>query len=45
MKNVNSNGPGGDDETSEDTAMTWDGGTGHPFTAATPGDVPSQLLR
>jgi hypothetical protein len=45
MKSVNSNGPNGDDETSEDTSMTWDGGTGHPFTAATPGDVPSQLLR
>jgi hypothetical protein len=41
-----SNGPAGHDETSEDTSVTWDdGGTAHPFTAATPGDAPPQLMR
>lgn len=39
------NGPSGDDETSEDTAMTWDGTTANPFTAPTPGQVPAALLR
>jgi hypothetical protein len=39
------NGPSGDDETSEDTAVTWDGATGNPFTAPTPGAVPSPLMR
>ena len=37
------NGPSGDDETSEDTTMTWDGVTGKAFTAPTPGDVPPEL--
>jgi hypothetical protein len=37
------NGQAGDDETSEDTAMTWDGTAGHAFTAPTPGDVPPEL--
>ncbi|HEX8106987.1 MAG TPA: hypothetical protein VF516_04625 [Kofleriaceae bacterium] len=39
------NGPSGDDETSEDTAVTWDGTTANPFTAPTPGQVPAALLR
>ena len=40
------NGPAGHDETSEDTSATWDDGSAlHPFTPATPGDVPPQLLR
>jgi uncharacterized protein len=39
------NGQSGDDETSEDTAATWDGTTANPFTAPTPGLVPSQLMR
>jgi hypothetical protein len=41
----NGNGPSGDDETSEDTSVTWDGTTASPFTAATPGTVPAALLR
>jgi hypothetical protein len=46
MHSGNSNGPSGDDETSENTSVTWDdGSTAHPFTTPTPGDVPSQLLR
>lgn len=45
MHNGNGNGQSGDDETSEDTAATWDGTTANPFTAPTPGQVPSQLLR
>jgi hypothetical protein len=36
------NGQSGDDETSEDTQVTWDG---PPFTAPTPGQVPAALLR
>lgn len=36
------NGQSGDDETSEDTSLTWDG---PPFTAPTPGQVPAALLR
>jgi len=40
------NGPAGHDETSEDTSVTWDDGSAlHPFTPATPGDVPPQLMR
>jgi hypothetical protein len=39
------NGQAGDDETSEDTAATWDGTTANPFTAPTPGQVPAALLR
>jgi hypothetical protein len=38
------NGPSGDDETSEDTAVTWDGTATNPFTAPTPGQAPPQLL-
>jgi lamin tail-like protein len=45
MHNGTGNGPSGDDETSEDTAATWDGTTTSPFTAPTPGKVPSQLMR
>lgn len=42
----NGNGPAGHDETTEDTAATWDdGSTAHPFTAPTPGDAPPQLFR
>jgi len=37
------NGQAGDDETSEDTSLTWDGTAGHPFTAPTPGTVPFVL--
>ena len=39
------NGQAGDDETSEDTSLTWDGPPGTPFTAPTPGQVPMALLR
>ena len=39
------NGPSGDDETSEDTSVTWDGTAANPFTAPTPGQVPAALLR
>jgi hypothetical protein len=39
------NGQSGDDETSEDTSVTWDGSSGNPFTAPTPGQVPAALLR
>jgi len=39
------NGPSGDDETSEDTSLTWDGTAANPFTAPTPGQVPAALLR
>lgn len=39
------NGQSGDDETSEDTSVTWDGTTAHPFGLATPGTVPQALLR
>ena len=39
------NGPSDDDETSEDTSVTWDGTTANPFTAPTPGMVPPELLR
>lgn len=38
------NGTAGDDETSEDTAATWDGTT-KAFSAPTPGQVPPQLVR
>ncbi len=39
------NGQSGDDETSEDTSVTWDGTAANPFTAPTPGVAPSQLMR
>jgi len=39
------NGVGGHDETSEDTAVTWDGAPGNAFSAPTPGQVPATLLR
>jgi hypothetical protein len=39
------NGPSGDDETSEDTSVTWDGTTANPFTAPKPFQVPPELLR
>jgi hypothetical protein len=39
------NGQNGDDETSEDTSVTWDGTTARPFGPATPGTVPAALLR
>jgi hypothetical protein len=39
------NGQSGDDETSEDTSITWDGTPAHPFDLATPGQVPAALLR
>ena len=39
------NGQSGDDETSEDTSLTWDGTTASPFTAPTPSQVPAALLR
>lgn len=42
---VGGNGQSGDDETSEDTSVTWDGTAAHPFGQATPGQVPSALLR
>ena len=45
LHNGTGNGPSGDDETSEDTAATWDGTTANPFTAPTPGQVPAALLR
>ena len=38
------NGPLGEDETSEDTSITWDG-TAKAFSAPTPGMVPPELLR
>jgi hypothetical protein len=38
------NGQAGD-ETSEDTSITWDGTTAHPFGLAAPGQVPAALLR
>lgn len=41
----NGNGPSGHDETSENTALTWDGTASAPFTAPTPGTVPPALLR
>jgi hypothetical protein len=41
----NGNGQAGDDETSEDTSVTWDGTAAHPFGMATPGRVPPQMLR
>jgi len=37
------NGQAGDDETSEDTSLTWDGSVMSPFTAPTPGTVPAAL--
>jgi len=37
------NGQSGDDETSEDTSLTWDGTAGNPFTLPNPGMVPSAL--
>ena len=40
-QNGNGNGITGDDETSENTALTWDQGS---YTGPTPGAVPSQLL-
>jgi hypothetical protein len=40
----NGNGTAGDDETSEDTAATWDGAS-KAFGAPTPGQVPPQLVR
>lgn len=43
IHNGTSNGPSGDDETSEDTAATWDGAPGNAFTAPTPGEVPPAL--
>lgn len=45
IHNGTGNGQSGDDETSEDTSLTWDGTTAHPFTAPTPGKVPEALLR
>jgi hypothetical protein len=42
---VRGNGQDGDDETSEDTSITWDGTITHPFGLATPGQVPAALLR
>ncbi|HEX3478236.1 MAG TPA: hypothetical protein VHT91_24615 [Kofleriaceae bacterium] len=42
---ANGNGPSGDDETSEDISVTWDGTAANPFTAPTPGQVPAALLR
>jgi hypothetical protein len=42
---VRGNGQNGDDETSEDTSVTWDGTAAHPFGRATPGQVPPALLR
>ncbi|HEX3766335.1 MAG TPA: hypothetical protein VHW23_46905 [Kofleriaceae bacterium] len=42
---VMGNGQSGDDETSEDTSITWDGTTAHPFGPATPGMVPDALKR
>jgi hypothetical protein len=42
----NGNGQSGDDETSEDIAITWDGGASSgAFGAPTPGAVPAALLR
>lgn len=38
------NGQSGDDETSEDTSVTWDGTPAHPFGLATPGQVPASLM-
>jgi hypothetical protein len=40
----NGNGPLGEDETSEDTSVTWDG-TAPAFSVPTPGKVPAELLR
>jgi hypothetical protein len=45
MQGVGGNGQSGDDETSEDTSVTWDGTSTHPFGLATPGQVPLALLR
>jgi hypothetical protein len=42
---VGGNGQDGDDETSEDTAVTWDSPPAHAFGLATPGTVPMALLR
>lgn len=43
LHNGTGNGQSGDDETSEDISMTWDGTAASPFTAPTPGDVPPAL--
>jgi hypothetical protein len=43
--NGTGNGPAGEDETSEDTSVTWDGTVATPFSAPTPGQVPAALLR
>ena len=43
--NSTGNGQAGDDETSEDTSLTWDGTAANPFTAPTPGDAPMALRR
>jgi hypothetical protein len=45
VHNGTGNGPSGDDETSEDTAATWDGTPANPFTPPTPGKAPAALLR
>jgi hypothetical protein len=42
---ANGNGQSGDDETSEDTSVTWDGTIANPFTPPNPGIVPAALLR
>jgi len=45
-QNVGGNGQSGDDETSEDTSVTWTSGTtANPFTPATPGTAPDALKR
>jgi uncharacterized protein len=45
IHNGTGNGQSGDDETSEDTSLTWDGTAANPFTAPTPGDAPIALRR
>jgi len=45
VHNSTGNGQSGDDETSEDTSLTWDGTAANPFTAPTPGDAPVALRR
>jgi hypothetical protein len=44
-QNGTGNGQSGDDETSEDTSVTWDGTADNVFTPPTPGQVPAVLLR
>jgi hypothetical protein len=45
LHNGTGNGQSGDDETSEDTSITWDGTATRPFSAPTPGVPEPGLLQ